>query len=388
MADSLNLRKEFLKGQREFISSLDKKINELEKLFTEISKKKLSSSSTSLSRLVQLIQELKKNSSNYELSFISSVCANIEDFLLKLYEKDQGKKPDVGFVSNLLTLLRSYHENLEKEDFLHEELDDLVKADEHRVLIVEKEERLVEHFKKIFSELGINFSIVHSGQEAFFRLLKENFDSLITSVPTGVIDGVSLIALTKVVKSPNINIKTILIASESYSILPLHSVPYRIIYRDENLLDEIRTVYAGLLTSGAHKADDKHRPVGHVWKILAVDDDDDVLELLTVGSKSNKQVELRCVHNSEEMVAEFKNWAPDILLLDVFLENESGVDVLSALRKDEKFYDLPVIFLTARKEDIKGRPLTQTDALGVISKPFDPQKIYQEIIDLYKMYYF
>ena len=388
MGKNLNLRSEFLKGQKDFIAGLEKKIEQLGTYFEDFSKEDIKKGIVTLPDIVKRVQELKQNAATYELSFISSVCSNIEDFLMKINEKKEGEKVDIAFVNNLLALLKSYISNLEKEEFLHEELDDLVKADEHRILIVEKEERLIEHYKQVFNELGIKYSIVHSGQEAFFRLLKEKFDSLITSVPTGVIDGVSLIALTKVVKSPNINIKTILIAPESYSILPLHSVPYRIIYRDENLLEELKTVYAGLMSFGrAHSKNEHIFTQHHVWKILAVDDDDEVFNLLKLGAKTNKTVDLKCVHNAEEMMKSMKNERPDILLLDVFLEKESGVDILANLRKDEEYYDLPVIFLTARREDQEGRSLVQTDALGVISKPFDPHKIFKEIQDLYKMYY-
>jgi CheY-like chemotaxis protein len=65
--------------------------------------------------------------------------------------------------------------------------------------------------------------------------------------------------------------------------------------------------------------------------------------------------------------------APDVVILDMMMPRKSGLEVLSALRQEERLADIPVIVLTAQ-------PATREEALQqgadvVMVKPFEPEQI-------------
>jgi len=353
-------------------------VDDLEELFNE---------------LTNLINDLRHDSGSYEIVFIANACCNLIDY----NNENQGAiltgKFSLDFPRNILELMKSFSLDLiqevriEEDKTFHKALDKAATSQRqgrHRVLVVERDKTLISHYQNFFKKNDVSCSVVHSGVEAFHRLLNERFDSLVTSVHVGVIDGLSLVALSKVVNSPNIGIKTLLVAMGDHSVLPLHSMPYKLVLRDENLFSELSDIYDKILSL----KQDNFYPVNirKNLKVLALDDDREVHNLLHLGL-SNKNVELHCCQNSKSFFDVINDFKPDLVLLDVGLEHESGVEVLKKLREHGHFFSLPVMFLTARDQDEFGQSLENTDAIGIISKPFSPKTILQEIIELYELYY-
>lgn len=73
---------------------------------------------------------------------------------------------------------------------------------------------------------------------------------------------------------------------------------------------------------------------------------------------------------------------PDILLLDIMMPGVSGLDILQALRADERHVRLPVIILTgADSGDLKRKAL-EIGATDFLSKPFDPDDLIPRVRNL------
>ena len=123
---------------------------------------------------------------------------------------------------------------------------------------------------------------------------------------------------------------------------------------------------------------------GNLKKILYVEDEGDIrtvaeLALVAVGGFS---VEL--VASGAEAVEKMRSFAPDLLLLDVMRPGMDGPATLSALRALPEAAAVPVIFLTARAQPAEVAALMAQGAIGVITKPFDPMTLADQVRDLWE----
>ena len=115
-----------------------------------------------------------------------------------------------------------------------------------------------------------------------------------------------------------------------------------------------------------HRFSRERRPM-----VLVVDDDPDICSLLRTYLKM-EGFETRSAANRDEIVAEMHRAPlPDLVLLDVWLTDVNGFDVLARMRQHPVLKDLPVIMLTgeATREAVLRGIMGGAD--GYITKPFD-----------------
>ncbi|MDQ6763650.1 MAG: response regulator [Bacteroidota bacterium] len=108
-------------------------------------------------------------------------------------------------------------------------------------------------------------------------------------------------------------------------------------------------------------------------KILVIDDDADILELVQcVLKKAGFEVH---THNSGfDAVAKITECNPNAILLDIQLPGKSGTDIYKELRKTNH---VPVVFFSANAD--KQKVLSECKAEAFISKPFDINQLLHTI---------
>lgn len=107
-------------------------------------------------------------------------------------------------------------------------------------------------------------------------------------------------------------------------------------------------------------------------KILAVDDEEDILELLRINlGKEGYQV--ICAATGEEAVKKVRAIVPDLIILDLMLPGINGLDVARKLKNDPKTADIPIIMLTAKGEEADIVIGLELGADDYITKPFSPR---------------
>jgi excisionase family DNA binding protein len=79
-------------------------------------------------------------------------------------------------------------------------------------------------------------------------------------------------------------------------------------------------------------------------KILVVDDDQDLVELITDVLERDGRFETRSVNNGFDAGMMVKDYRPDLIVLDVMLPGKSGMQILEDLRKTDT--TTPVVVLT------------------------------------------
>jgi CheY-like chemotaxis protein len=110
-------------------------------------------------------------------------------------------------------------------------------------------------------------------------------------------------------------------------------------------------------------------------RILHVDDEPDIREIVEMSLGLNAEFELRAAAGGPEALATAAEWLPSLILLDVMMPGMDGPTTLTHLRNDPRTADIPVLFMTARAQAREVQQFIALGAQGVISKPFDPMTL-------------
>ena len=117
-----------------------------------------------------------------------------------------------------------------------------------------------------------------------------------------------------------------------------------------------------------------------VKTILLVEDHAASRKLVRVVLGDNKRYQILEAVSASEALAQLRKVRPDLLLLDIRLSNGSGLDVISAVRADPSFDDVPAIAITAQAMKDDERRFLAAGFDGYLSKPLDTRRL-PEIVD-------
>lgn len=116
-------------------------------------------------------------------------------------------------------------------------------------------------------------------------------------------------------------------------------------------------------------------------KILLVDDDTDVIEVLTYNL-SNDGYKIFTANDGLEAVRKSKECSPHLIIMDVMMPNMDGIEACEILRKDNKFNSTLIMFLTARGEDYSHIAAYEAGADDYITKPIKPKVFMSKVKSL------
>ncbi len=114
-------------------------------------------------------------------------------------------------------------------------------------------------------------------------------------------------------------------------------------------------------------------------KILHVEDEQDIQEIVRLALESIGGFTLETCTSGQEAIVKAPEFGPDLFLLDVMMPGMDGPETLLALRENPLFATTPAIFMTAKVMDGEVRRFKEIGALDVISKPFDPMSLANQI---------
>lgn len=109
-------------------------------------------------------------------------------------------------------------------------------------------------------------------------------------------------------------------------------------------------------------------------KILVVEDDLDVAEMLNAYFRV-QGYEVFTVNWGEDGVRACQSSHPDLVILDIRLPDIDGYEVAKRLRSDRRTQDIPIIFLTEKRERADKLQGLEVGADDYITKPFDVQEL-------------
>ena len=110
-------------------------------------------------------------------------------------------------------------------------------------------------------------------------------------------------------------------------------------------------------------------------KILVVDDDAHIREVITF-SLTRANFEVIEAQDGKEALAQFKSQSPDLIILDVGMPELEGTDVCRIIRQESQ---VPLIFLSARDEEIDRILGLELGADDYITKPFSSRELVARV---------
>ncbi|MGB0254593.1 MAG: response regulator transcription factor [Flavobacteriaceae bacterium] len=113
-------------------------------------------------------------------------------------------------------------------------------------------------------------------------------------------------------------------------------------------------------------------------RILLVDDEPDILEILTYNLTS-EGYQVDTAKNGLEALKKADEWKPHLVLLDVMMPEMDGIETCEKLRNNASLSDVLIVFLTARSEDYSQVAGLEAGADDYITKPIKPKVLMSKI---------
>jgi len=106
-------------------------------------------------------------------------------------------------------------------------------------------------------------------------------------------------------------------------------------------------------------------------KILVVDDDQDLVELICDSLERDGRFDIRSVNNGFQAGMQIKEFRPDVIVLDVMLPDINGKEVCQLVRAQKTMDDVRIICISGMVEKEKIQELHDAGANEFMQKPFD-----------------
>ena len=115
--------------------------------------------------------------------------------------------------------------------------------------------------------------------------------------------------------------------------------------------------------------------LGSRGRVLVVDDDAALSEMLTIVLR-NEGFDSRVCPSGDRALAEFRDYRPDVVLLDLMLPGKDGIDVCKEIRAES---GVPIVMLTAKSDTIDVVVGLESGADDYVVKPFKPKELVARV---------
>jgi len=106
-------------------------------------------------------------------------------------------------------------------------------------------------------------------------------------------------------------------------------------------------------------------------KVLLVDDDADLVEIMTKVLEEDGRFEVRVANNGFDAGMMVKEYRPDLIVLDVMLPDINGKEVCHRVRADNTLEEVRILCISGMIEEDKIQELRLSGADDFLHKPFE-----------------
>ena len=117
-------------------------------------------------------------------------------------------------------------------------------------------------------------------------------------------------------------------------------------------------------------------------KVLIVDDDEELVELLVDVFERDGRFDIRSANNGFDAGMQVKEFRPDLVVLDVMLPDINGKEVCQRVRSDSNLDDVRIICISGMVEEDKVADLKASGANDFLQKPFAVEKLIERACEL------
>ena len=109
-------------------------------------------------------------------------------------------------------------------------------------------------------------------------------------------------------------------------------------------------------------------------ELLIVDDNPENLRVLS-SMLRQEGYGVRAAKNGKQALASIEGSEPDLMLLDVHMPEMDGFELCEIIKKNSKFQNLPIIFLSALNDTFNKKMGFEAGAVDYMTKPFDVEEV-------------
>jgi two-component system alkaline phosphatase synthesis response regulator PhoP len=113
-------------------------------------------------------------------------------------------------------------------------------------------------------------------------------------------------------------------------------------------------------------------------KVLVIDDDADILELL-IYNLEKEGYEVKSAGNGLEGIETAKQFMPDLILMDIMMPIMDGIEAGKVIKNTEKLKHIHLLYLTARAEEYSEVAAFEVGADDYLTKPIKPRALLSRI---------
>jgi two-component system, OmpR family, response regulator MtrA len=110
-------------------------------------------------------------------------------------------------------------------------------------------------------------------------------------------------------------------------------------------------------------------------RVLIVDDDTALAEMLGIVLR-NEGYEPKAVARGDDVLPVFRDFKPDLVLLDLMLPGKDGIDVCKEIRAES---GIPIVMLTAKSDTVDIVVGLESGADDYVVKPFKPKELVARV---------
>ena len=117
-------------------------------------------------------------------------------------------------------------------------------------------------------------------------------------------------------------------------------------------------------------------------KVLVVDDDKELVELICDFLERDGRFETKSVNNGFDAGMMVKEYRPDLIVLDVMLPDINGKEVCVRVRSDSSLEDVKILCISGMVEEDKVAELKAAGANDFLQKPFETERLIDRMCTL------
>jgi two-component system alkaline phosphatase synthesis response regulator PhoP len=117
-------------------------------------------------------------------------------------------------------------------------------------------------------------------------------------------------------------------------------------------------------------------------QLLVIDDESDIREVVQLSLQLTESWTVITANGGAAGMAFAQSATLDAILLDVMMPDMDGPSTLRVLQQQGATKSIPVIFLTAKVQSADRQKFMRLGVRGIISKPFNPLTLGQQIKDV------
>lgn len=120
-------------------------------------------------------------------------------------------------------------------------------------------------------------------------------------------------------------------------------------------------------------------PERPLLKVCYVEDDEDIQRIARLALERVGKMEVAIVGDPTAAIETILAFQPDVVLLDWMMPVIDGPTLFRKMRETDALRSMPVVFITAKASQRELDELRAMGAAGVLSKPFSPKDLPEQL---------